>query len=62
MKKVSLILGILLGFYQAIAQPMPDAEPSNIPSTSVDGLEFIVLAIVMISLIGYSLYFRRKQA
>ncbi len=62
MKKLSLLTGSLLGFFQAIAQPMPAAEPTNIPSTSVDGMEFYVLALVFISLIAYTLYTRRKQA
>ncbi len=61
MKKLSLLIGSLLGFLQAIAQPMPDAEPTNIPSTSVDGLEFYVLAIIMISLLAYTFFAKRRE-
>ncbi len=62
MKKLSLLFGSLLGFFQAVAQPMPDAEPTNIASTSVDGLEFYVLAVVLISLVAYTYFMNRRRA
>lgn len=62
MKKLSLISFALLGVLNAMAQPMPDAEPTNVPTSSVDGMEFYVLALVLISFAAFRFTFKAKKA